>query len=85
LFVGFAPVQAPRYACAVVVEHGVGGSRVAAPLARDILRITQERNPAARAAKAPEAGAVPAGARGPSTAPNIEIKPPSTHPAKEPS
>jgi penicillin-binding protein 2 len=37
LFVAFAPVDAPRYACAVVIEHGGGGSGVAAPIARDIL------------------------------------------------
>lgn len=37
LFVAFAPVAAPRYAISVVVEHGGSGSRVAAPIARDIL------------------------------------------------
>ncbi len=37
LFVGYAPYEAPRYAIAVVVEHGGGGSTVAAPIARDIL------------------------------------------------
>lgn len=37
LFVAFAPVQAPKYACAVIVEHGGGGGAVAAPIARDIL------------------------------------------------
>ena len=37
LFVGFAPLDAPRYAVAVVVEHGGGGSPVAAPIARDAL------------------------------------------------
>ncbi|MEM9249455.1 MAG: penicillin-binding protein 2 [Pseudomonadota bacterium] len=37
LFVGYAPAEAPRYATAVVVEHGGGGSRAAAPVARDIL------------------------------------------------
>jgi penicillin-binding protein 2 len=37
LFVGFAPFHDPRIACAVVVEHGGGGSRAAAPVARDIL------------------------------------------------
>ncbi|MSO53835.1 MAG: penicillin-binding protein 2 [Rhodospirillales bacterium] len=37
VFVGFAPVSAPRYVCAVLVEHGGGGSAVAAPIARDIL------------------------------------------------
>ena len=37
LFVAYAPVDAPRYAVAVVVEHGGGGSTVAAPIARDAL------------------------------------------------
>jgi hypothetical protein len=37
LFVCFAPFDAPRYAVSVVVEHGGGGSAVAAPIARDIL------------------------------------------------
>ena len=36
LYVDFAPVENPRYAVAVVVEHGGGGSRTAAPIARDI-------------------------------------------------
>jgi penicillin-binding protein 2 len=37
LYVGYAPYTNPRYACAVIVEHGGGGSAVAAPIARDIL------------------------------------------------
>ena len=37
LFVGFAPADNPRYAVSVVVEHGGGGSTVAAPIARDAL------------------------------------------------
>jgi penicillin-binding protein 2 len=37
LFVGYAPYHAPQVACAVVVEHGGGGSRAAAPVARDIM------------------------------------------------
>jgi len=37
LFVGFAPAEAPRYAVSVVVEHGGGGSAVAAPIARDAI------------------------------------------------
>ena len=37
LFVAFAPVDAPRIAVAVVVEHGGGGSSVAAPLARQVI------------------------------------------------
>jgi penicillin-binding protein 2 len=46
LFVAFAPVHSPRYACALVVEHGGGGSKVAAPIVRDILTETQRRDPA---------------------------------------
>ncbi len=37
LFVGYAPVNDPRYAIAVVVEHGGGGSAAAAPIARDVM------------------------------------------------
>ena len=37
LFVAYAPADAPRYVVAVVVEHGGGGSSVAAPIARDAL------------------------------------------------
>ncbi len=37
LFVSFAPFDAPRYAVCVVVEHGGGGSTVAAPIARDAM------------------------------------------------
>jgi penicillin-binding protein 2 len=46
LFVGYAPVQNPRYACCVVVEHGVGGGSSAAPIARDIMEMVQRRDPA---------------------------------------
>jgi len=42
LFVGYAPAEEPRYVVAVVVEHGGGGSRVAAPIARDLLLKTQQ-------------------------------------------
>jgi penicillin-binding protein 2 len=45
LFIAFAPVDAPRYVTAVVVEHGGGGSAVAAPIARDILIEAQKRDP----------------------------------------
>ncbi len=48
LFVGYAPVGNPRYACAVVVEHGVGGSKAAAPIVRDLLLMAQQRNPASK-------------------------------------
>lgn len=48
LFVGYAPLNRPRYVCSVIVEHGVGGGRTAAPLARDLMLMTQRRNPARR-------------------------------------
>lgn len=37
LFVAFAPYDEPRYALAVVVEHGGSGSTTAGPIARDIM------------------------------------------------
>ncbi len=42
LFVGYAPIGSPRYACAVVIEHGGGGSSVAGPMVRDILLQAQK-------------------------------------------
>ena len=60
LFVGFAPVEAPRYAVAVVVEHGGGGSSVAPPIARDIMVETLKRDPAGQAPGADVAGSQPA-------------------------
>ncbi len=45
LFVGFAPYDNPRYAVSVVVEHGGGGSRAAAPIARDIILQAQFGGP----------------------------------------
>lgn len=53
LFVAYAPEHAPRWAIAVVVEHGGGGSAVAAPIARDILLEVQKSiRPAAVASEA---------------------------------
>ncbi|MCP4010883.1 MAG: penicillin-binding protein 2 [Proteobacteria bacterium] len=37
LFVAFAPVDDPKIALAVIVEHGGGGSKVAAPIAKEII------------------------------------------------
>ncbi|MBP2311925.1 penicillin-binding protein 2 [Azospirillum soli] len=45
LFISYAPVSSPRYACSVFVEHGGGGSTAAAPIARDILLECQKRDP----------------------------------------
>ena len=65
LFVAYAPVDKPRYAISVVVEHGGAGSSVAAPIARDILLEAQRRDPlGADAGDAPGPGSKrpPAGA-----------------------
>lgn len=37
LFIAYAPVENPQIAVAVFVEHGVGGSSVAGPIARQII------------------------------------------------
>jgi len=49
LFCCFGPWHEPRYACAVVVEHGGAGSSVAGPIAREVMRATLQRDPARRA------------------------------------
>lgn len=56
LFVGYGPIEKPRYAISVVVEHGGGGSSVAAPIARDVMTETLERDPARLAPGADVAG-----------------------------
>ena len=48
LFVAYAPYDAPRYAMAVVVEHGNAGAAAAAPLARDVMIEVLRRDPANR-------------------------------------
>ena len=48
LFIAFAPVGAPRYAAACVVEHGGGGSHAAAPVVKDVMTEILLRDPAAR-------------------------------------
>ncbi|HXH52798.1 MAG TPA: penicillin-binding protein 2 [Sphingomicrobium sp.] len=46
LFVFYAPSDKPRYAGAVVIEHGMGGSRAAAPVAKDVLTFLYDRQKA---------------------------------------
>ncbi len=48
LFVAFAPVDKPKYAVAVIVEHGGGGASAAAPVARDVLLKIQQLDEEAR-------------------------------------
>ena len=45
LFVSFAPVDNPRYATAVVIEHG-GGSGAAYPVARDVMTFLYDKEKA---------------------------------------
>jgi penicillin-binding protein 2 len=54
LFISFAPVQAPAYCCAVVVEHGAHGAW-GAPIARDLLLEAQTRDVLKRRDKPVEA------------------------------
>jgi peptidoglycan glycosyltransferase len=42
-FVCFAPARAPRVAVAVIVENGGYGASIAAPIARDVLRVALGR------------------------------------------
>jgi penicillin-binding protein 2 len=44
LFIAFAPVDKPRYACAVVIEHGGLNSHPQVQLARDALILAQKRD-----------------------------------------
>lgn len=43
MFAGYAPFENPRYALSVVIEHGGGGGKVAAPIARDLMIETFKR------------------------------------------
>jgi penicillin-binding protein 2 len=71
LFIAFAPVVKPRYAIAVVVEHGGGGSRIAAPIAKDVMTLVAQRDPSHKKLFVPpsrSADAVPAQDRKPNGA-----------------
>ena len=69
VFIAFAPVGNPRYACAVFVEHGIAGGKYAGPIARDVLRECQRRDPSRRVPPDPmivaDAGPVPGAPGGP--------------------
>ncbi len=56
LFVCFAPVDNPRYGASVVIEHGLGGARAAAPIAKDVLTFIYDREQAMASLEALEAG-----------------------------
>ena len=47
-FVAYAPIDTPRYAIGVLVEHGGGGASAAAPVARDVMaEVLKRRRPQA--------------------------------------
>jgi penicillin-binding protein 2 len=77
LFVGFAPYDAPRYAVAVVVEHGGGGSTAAAPIARDVLlRAMSDGLPPLDAYPASQRGRIESHAEGTAAARPRDRRPP---------
>ena len=45
LYVGYAPMEKPKYAISVIVEHGGSGSSKAGPIARDIMEATLQDDP----------------------------------------
>ncbi|MFT5540356.1 MAG: penicillin-binding protein 2 [Alphaproteobacteria bacterium] len=51
LFIAYAPADAPKYAIAVIVEHGGGGSSTAAPIAHDVMQATLKRDPLSQVAR----------------------------------
>lgn len=49
LFIAFAPIDAPRYAVAVIIEHGGrGGGTAGAPRAREVMRTALLKDPEMR-------------------------------------
>ncbi|MDX5331479.1 MAG: penicillin-binding protein 2, partial [Caulobacteraceae bacterium] len=50
LYVAFAPVDDPRYAISVIIQHGgLGGATAAAPRAREVMRVALLKDPEIRA------------------------------------
>ncbi len=64
LFVAFAPADKPRYAVAVVIEHGVSGSSAAAPVARDLLAHALKTDPGSRKPFVPHVSTIAANEAG---------------------
>lgn len=49
-YIAFAPIDAPRYAISVLIEHGgLGGGTAAAPRAREVMRMALLKDPEIRA------------------------------------
>lgn len=56
LFICYAPTDVPRYAMAVVVEHGGFGASAAAPIAKDVMTYLFDRDAAMASLESREAG-----------------------------
>ena len=54
LFVAFGPTESPRYALSVIVEHGGGGSKTAAPIAKSIMEAVLKLDPSSEPPKMPK-------------------------------
>jgi penicillin-binding protein 2 len=54
LFVAYAPTDKPRYACAILIEHGGSGSTYCAPIAHDLLLHCLKYDPGAKKAFVPQ-------------------------------
>jgi penicillin-binding protein 2 len=59
LFVAYVPAHKPRYAVAVVVEHGGGGGATAGPVMRDVIEQVLARDPATKPSYPDFVGDVP--------------------------
>ena len=44
LFIGYGPINNPRYAVSVIIEHGGSGSGAAAPVASKIFKYLFDNN-----------------------------------------
>lgn len=56
LFICYAPTDVPRYAMAVVVEHGGFGASAAAPIAKDVMTYLFDKDQAMASLESREAG-----------------------------
>jgi len=86
-FIAFAPADDPRYAMAVLTEHGGFGAEASAPKAREIMRVALLKDPEVRARieqPTPTATAPPASAAAPagqaSAAPHAAAAPTAAAP-----
>jgi penicillin-binding protein 2 len=57
LYIAFAPVENPRYACAIIVEHGAVAAHPQVQMTRDILLFAQKRDVAHRTTAYPSTSA----------------------------